>query len=148
RFFVIKSFREDHIFKSIKHSVWSSTEIGNKRLHQAQQGKGGPIILFFSVNGSGHFCGIAQMTSGVDWTQKSSVFTKDGKWDGTFGVRWVFVKDVPNQIFRHLKVYANENKPVTNSRDTQELTADIGYEMLKIYGEYERRTCLLDDWNW
>ncbi|KAJ3020029.1 UNVERIFIED_CONTAM: hypothetical protein HDU68_010397 [Siphonaria sp. JEL0065] len=190
RFFVIKSFREDHIFKSIKHSVWSSTEIGNKRLHQAYnasnppkpvatassnnindssrpprhrqtsapaslssstaltQKQGGPIILFFSVNGSGHFCGAAQMTSPVDWTKKSSVFTKDGKWDGIFTVRWVFVKDVPNSLLRHLKVFANENKPVTNSRDTQELPADVGYEMLKIFGEFERRTCLLDDWNW
>ncbi|KAJ3073798.1 hypothetical protein HDU98_000649 [Podochytrium sp. JEL0797] len=194
RFFVIKSFREDHVFKSIKHGVWSSTEIGNKRLHQAyllslppatpsptdfhaQQSRPprlrqnsappapntftkqppapvnhrtGPIILFFSVNGSGHFCGVAQMTSSVDWSnpQASRVFTKDGKWEGIFSVKWVYVKDVANQALRHLKVFTNENKPVTNSRDTQEIPTEIGYEMLRIYGEAERKTCLLDDWNW
>ncbi|KAI8613247.1 YTH domain-containing protein, partial [Chytriomyces sp. MP71] len=113
----------------------------------------GPVILFFSVNGSGHFCGVAQMTSGVDWAAKSSVFSGghgggNQKWEGVFGVRWVFLKDVPNSWFKHLRVRANENKPVTNSRDTQELPTEIGYEMLKIFGDYERTTCILDDWNW
>ncbi|KAJ3241473.1 hypothetical protein HDU81_000525 [Chytriomyces hyalinus] len=153
RFFVIKSFREDHVFKAIKYNVWSSTEMGNKRLNQAFKDSSpspppiptdastnrpprhrrestpsapqasGPVILFFSVNGSGHFCGVAQMTSGVDWNTKSRVFTsgcgssgsngagggmasshQQQKWEGVFGVRWVFVKDVANSRLKHLRV--------------------------------------------
>ncbi|KAJ3136748.1 hypothetical protein HK100_001395 [Physocladia obscura] len=199
RFFVIKSFREDHVFKSMKHNVWSSTEIGNKRLHQAyqsthpsittttmtsagsstvvtthaeppprhrlpatsqqqqqqQQNSDGHVYLFFSVNGSGHFCGVAEMTSAVDWTSsknsnnsKNAVFTKDGKWDGMFRVQWLYVKDIPNQNLRHLKVFTNEGKAVTNSRDTQEVGSDLGWEIVKIFAEFELRTCILDDWNW
>lgn len=64
RFFIIKSYSEDDIHRSIKYSIWCSTEHGNKRLDVAfksQSESNGSVFLFFSVNGSGHFCGMAQM---------------------------------------------------------------------------------------
>lgn len=57
-FFVIKSYSEDDIHKSIKYNVWSSTLNGNKKLDNAYQEsqkkvseKSGkcPVFLFFSV---------------------------------------------------------------------------------------------------
>lgn len=120
RFFVIKSYSEDDIHRSIKYEIWCSTEHGNRRLNDAwkeRDGKG-PIFLFFSVNGSGHFCGMAQMISHVDYNASSSVWAQD-KWKGQFKVKWVYVKDVPNQQLRNIRLENNENKPVTNSRDTQ-----------------------------
>lgn len=55
RFFIIKSYSEDDIHKSIKYSVWSSTPNGNKKLdagYSEAQGKPGgcPVFLFFSVS--------------------------------------------------------------------------------------------------
>jgi hypothetical protein len=38
-------------------------------------------LLFFSVNGSGHFCGMAQMLSGVDYNSSAGVWAQD-KWKG------------------------------------------------------------------
>ncbi|KAF3584460.1 hypothetical protein F2Q69_00026866 [Brassica cretica] len=32
------------------------------------------------------------------------------------------VKDVPNSVLKHITVQKNEDKPVTNSRDTQEVS--------------------------
>ena len=63
RFFVIKSYTEDDVQKSLKHEIWSSTVLGNKRLDGAfrESSDKMPIYLFFSVNGSRHFCGVAQM---------------------------------------------------------------------------------------
>jgi hypothetical protein len=93
---------------------------GNKRLDEAyreREGKG-PIYLLYSVNGSGHFCGMAQMISAVDYHASSSVWSQD-KWKGQFKVKWIYVKDVPNAALRHIRLENNENKPVTNSRDTQ-----------------------------
>ncbi|KAJ3193924.1 hypothetical protein HK101_003859 [Irineochytrium annulatum] len=204
RFFVIKSFTEDDVFKSIKYSIWSSTEIGNRRLNQAfmdtfihkseaariRRGKTsvheaygdgngspplngsqppprrGPIILFFSVNSSGHFCGVAEMTSPLDWDRSSNVWAKGGKYKGVFSVKWIVVKDIPNSALRHLKVMyvrwisfqtrtdgiftnsGNENKPVTNSRDTQELNADIGSQLYQIFATYKPKTSIIDDWDW
>jgi hypothetical protein len=57
-FFVIKSYSEDDIHKSIKYNVWASTPNGNKRLDSVYQdaqermvekGSKCPIFLFFSV---------------------------------------------------------------------------------------------------
>ncbi len=55
KFFVIKSFSEDDIHRSIKYEIWCSTDHGNKRLDSAfrAQNNKGPIYLLFSVNGSG-----------------------------------------------------------------------------------------------
>lgn len=54
KFFVIKSFSEDNIHKSIKYNVWASTPLGNRKLdaayHEAKGMEGTcPLFLFFSV---------------------------------------------------------------------------------------------------
>ena len=98
---------------------------------KAAQSKG-PIYLFFSVNASGQFCGCAQMTSSIDYKSKLDCWADD-KWSGKFSVKWVFIKDIPNSHFRHIILENNENKPVTNSRDTQEVPMEKGKEMLSIF---------------
>ena len=58
KFFIIKSYSEDNVYKSIKFNVWASTACGNKKLDEAfkdaqcqaeANGFGCPIFLFFSV---------------------------------------------------------------------------------------------------
>lgn len=147
RFFVIKSYSEDDIHRSIKYEIWCSTEHGNQRLDQAyreREEKGGMVYLFFSVNGSGHFCGIAQMMTAVDYNSISSVWSQD-KWKGTFKVRWIYVKDVPNGQLRQVRLENNENKPITNSRDTQEVPNAKGLQALKIIHAYKHTMSIFDD---
>ena len=43
------------------------------------------------------------------------------RWSGSFQIKWTLVKDIPNNQFRHIVLANNEGKPVTNSRDTQEV---------------------------
>lgn len=55
KFFVIKSYSEDDIHRSIKYSVWASTPNGNKKLDAAyreaqDKSEGCPVFLFFSVS--------------------------------------------------------------------------------------------------
>ncbi|KAF9564358.1 YTH-domain-containing protein [Agrocybe pediades] len=147
RYFVIKSYTEDDVHKSLKYEIWSSTDPGNKRLDKAFKDTAGrgPIYLFFSVNASGHFCGMAEMLTPVDYTRSSTVWASD-KWKGVFKVRWIFVRDIPNVNLRHIKLNnTQERKPVTNSRDTQELLPDAGQEMLRIFHTHPARTSLLQD---
>ncbi|XP_021889487.1 YTH domain-containing family protein 3-like [Carica papaya] len=153
KFFVIKSYSEDDVHKSIKYNVWSSTPHGNKKLQSAYEdaekfaiGKpaGCPIFLFFSVNASGQFCGVAEMVGPVDF-HKDMHFWQQDKWSGSFPVKWHFIKDVPNTNFRHIILENNENKPVTNSRDTQEIMYEQGQEMMKIFKDHRAKTSLLDD---
>lgn len=54
KFFVIKSYSEDNVHKSIKYGVWASTPNGNKKLdaayREAKENHGTcPIFLLFSV---------------------------------------------------------------------------------------------------
>ena len=145
RYFVIKSYAEDDIHRSIKYSIWTSTEHGNRRLDQAfKEQKGKPVFLFYSVNGSGHFCGMAQMKSEVDFHTITGIWAQD-KWKGRFDVKWLYVKDVPNSQLRHIRLENNENKPVTNSRDTQEIPSDKGKQVVKIVHTYLHTTSIFDD---
>lgn len=59
KFFVIKSYSEDDVHKSIKYSVWSSTVSGNRKLEcafedarkrSAGKTRNCPVFLFFSVS--------------------------------------------------------------------------------------------------
>lgn len=147
RFFVIKSYSEDDVHRSIKYGIWCSTEHGNKRLDQAfrdSERDGAKIFLLFSVNGSGHFCGVAQMTSAVDYNSVSSVWHQD-KWKGKFSLKWVYVKDVPNNQLRHIRLENNENKSVTHSRDTQEVPNPKGQQVMQIIHAYTHSTSIFDD---
>ncbi|KAH8850031.1 YTH domain-containing family protein isoform 3 [Schistosoma japonicum] len=146
RFFVIKSFSEDDIHRSIKYSIWCSTELGNKKLDTAfaEANHAYPIYLFFSVNGSGHFCGMAEMVSRVDYNARASVWAQD-KWQGKFSVRWIFVKDVPNTALRHIRIETNDNKPVTHSRDTTELPLERGRQVMEVLATYSHTLSIFDD---
>lgn len=126
----------------------------------------------FQVNGSGQFVGLAEMVGKVDF-EKDMNFWQIDKWNGFFPVQWHIVKDIPNNHLRHIILENNENKPVTHSRDTQEvwmspLFTDLflkmniicnscldlfylqvglkqGLEMLQIFKNYSAKTSLLDD---
>ncbi|KAM7480823.1 hypothetical protein LguiB_005406 [Lonicera macranthoides] len=149
KFFVIKSFSEDNVHKSIKYNIWASTPLGNRKLdaayQEAKEMKGNcPIFLFFSVNASGQFCGVAEMIGSVDFENNANYWQQD-RWSGQFPVKWHIIKDVPNSRFRHILLENNDNKPVTHSRDSQEVKLEEGIEMLKIFKEHEADTSIVDD---
>uniref|UniRef100_A0A7N0ULK7 YTH domain-containing family protein n=1 Tax=Kalanchoe fedtschenkoi TaxID=63787 RepID=A0A7N0ULK7_KALFE len=149
KFFIIKSYSEDDVHKSVKYNVWASTPNGNKKLDSAyklaqEMPKPCPIFLFFSVNASGQFVGLAEMVSSVDFDKNLEYWQQD-KWNGCFSLKWHIVKDVPNVLLKHIILENNENKPVTNSRDTQEVKLEQGLQMLKIFKDHSCRTSILDD---
>ena len=80
-----------------------------------------PFMMKLEVNTSGQFVGVAEMTGAVDF-EKTLEYWQQDKWNGSFSVKWHIVKDVPNNILKHIILENNENKPVTNSRDTQEVS--------------------------
>ncbi|CAN1143883.1 YTH domain-containing protein ECT2 [Linum perenne] len=149
KIFIIKSYSEDNVHKSIKYGVWASTPNGNRKLDAAyaeanKKEDPCPVFLFFSVNASAQFCGVAEMTGAVDF-EKSVDYWQQDKWSGHFPVKWHIVKDVPNSQFRHIVLENNDNKPVTNSRDTQEVKLEQGMEMLSIFKNYETDMSIFDD---
>lgn len=79
-------------------------------------------IFSVQVNTSGQFVGLAEMTGPVDFDKTVEYWQQD-RWTGCFNVKWHIIKDIPNGVLRHITLENNENKPVTNSRDTQEVFA-------------------------
>jgi hypothetical protein len=80
--------------------------------------------FLFQVNTSGQFVGLAEMLGPVDF-KKTMDFWKEDKWNGFFPIIWHIIKDIPNRLFRHIILEHNDNRPVTFSRDTQEVPSDI-----------------------
>lgn len=60
------------------------------------------------------------MIGSVDY-EKNMDFWQLDKWNGFFPVKWHVVKDVPNTLLRHIILENNDNRPVTYTRDTQEV---------------------------
>lgn len=150
RFFIIKSYSEDDIYRLIKYFVWISIEYGNRRLNDVfkeQQGSKFLIYLFFSVNGSGYFCGIVMMISEVDMEIEIGIWIQD-KWKGKFDVKWFYVKDVLNNVLRYIRLENNDNKFVINFRDIQEVLLEKGKQVLKIIYFYKYQILIFDDFGY
>ncbi|KAF8542235.1 YTH domain-containing protein, partial [Trichophaea hybrida] len=120
RFYVIKSTGELDIYSSMKWGIWTSTDLGNKRLDKGFRSHYGlgPVLLL--IMPSGKFCGVAEMTSTVDFTAKAGVWSEK-RWRGYFDVKWLYIKDIPMSQLRNIQVANNEGKNISISRDTQEL---------------------------
>ena len=86
------------------------------------------------------------MVSEVDFDTITGVWAQD-KWKGRFEVKWIYVKDVPNSQLRHIRLENTENKPVTNSRDTQEVPLAKARQVIKMVHSYQHTTSIFDDFD-
>lgn len=60
------------------------------------------------------------MIGRVDFNKNMDFWQLD-KWSGFFPVKWHIIKDIPNNLLRHIILENNDNRSVTYSRDTQEV---------------------------
>jgi len=149
QFFVIKSFSEEDVHKSIKYNLWSSTKNGNQALDTAFKTtaeNGGYVYLFFSCNGSGRFSGIARMKGEVQNDKIFPYWTQDQKWTGIFEVEWLLIKDVPFREFKDIIITMKDGevKCVSISRDTQEIPTEDGKTMLQKFSSYLNSNTILE----
>lgn len=152
-FYVIKSFSEEDVHKSIKYGVWSSSKNGNTTLTNSftlTKEKGGYVYLFFSCNGSGRFVGVARMKTAVDNDKSFEYWTQDAKWLGLFEVEWVFIKDVPFKEFKTIVITMKdgETKPISNARDVQEVPFAFAKQMMEIFEMYQNTNTILENFEY
>ena len=149
KFFVIKSFSEEDVHKSIKYGVWSSSKNGNLTLSNAFQmtkEKNGNVYLFFSCNGSGRYVGVSRMKTSCDENRNFEFWTQDGKWTGLFDVEWLFIKDVPFKEFKDIIITMKDGeiKTISNARDTQEIPFEQAKIMLEKIANYQNSNTILE----
>ena len=149
KFFVIKSFSEEDIHKSIKYGVWSSSKNGNITLSNAfniTKEKGGNVYLFFSCNRSGRYVGVAKMKTECDYNKYFDYWTQDGKWPGLFEVEWLFIKDVPFKEFKDIIIIMKDGKAkkISDARNTQEIPYEQAKIMLNKIEKYQNSNTILE----
>jgi len=68
------------------------------------------------------------MKKGVEYNKFFPYWTQDNKWGGLFDIEWIFIKDVPFRQFKEFVIMMKdgERKPISNSRDTQEIPFQEG----------------------
>ena len=153
KFFIIKSFCEEDIHKSMKYGVWSSTTKGNITLSnafEATKEKGSFVYLFFSCNGSGNFIGVAKMKSPCDFKKSFEYWTQDDKWTGLFEVEWLFIKDIPFKEFRNVIITMKngEINPIFYARDTQEVPYEQAKIMLNTIEKYQNYYSIFENFEY
>lgn len=136
RFFIIKSSNVENILTSQMHNEWATTVSNQKKINEAFQSKD-YIILVFSANKSRSFQGFAVMTSFVSdkiasyWTNENGV-----NLGGCFSVQWLVTCELPFQKVSNI-INPLNNESVIKSRDTTELTKEIGVQICQMCLEKE-----------
>ncbi|KAJ8124518.1 hypothetical protein O1611_g9122 [Lasiodiplodia mahajangana] len=138
KYFVLRSDNPIDIETSVAHNVWTSSSRVNKILDKAWKKTNGRVILFFSVIGSQRFCGIAQMTSGMDWETTDEHWLEDS-WRGRFTLRWLCLTELPFAGVRHVPVSSRTpGFRAIACYDGTEISAPSAFELLQAYSARER----------
>ncbi|KAK0663946.1 putative serine/threonine-protein kinase [Cercophora samala] len=139
RFYVLRSDNATDIESSSAHSVWTSSQRVNKILDKGFRASEGNVVLFFSVIGSRRFCGVAQMTSTLDWDNTDPFWVED-VWQGRFTLAWLSHTELSFDLVNHVPV--KETTPGFRAiacYDGTEISPGSAYELLRVYSAEERR---------
>ncbi|BFZ54811.1 hypothetical protein PYCC9005_001848 [Savitreella phatthalungensis] len=147
--FVIKSFTEADVAASVLYEVWSSNEVGNWRLDRAwREGLGWRRTwLAFSVNGSGRFCGVAELVGGLEDGTLVGVWERAGGrvWEGHFRVRWHTVVDLPTTELTHIQIDGPTPRTIARARDTHRLEGRSAQQLLDAFRIARLRPPFIDN---
>ena len=149
RMFVVKSFTEDDVHKAMKYGIWTSLPHNNRTFSAAWEGEIGPVYFLFSVNKSGRFVGLAQMDGPL--TEATFALWAKRKFMGHFKVKWLFVEDMPFDLFKHITLPNNEGRSMVWSRDGQELLLEQLHSVLSVWASAAAAgegTSMLADWSY
>ncbi|KAK5637118.1 hypothetical protein RRF57_012830 [Xylaria bambusicola] len=138
RYFILRSDNPIDIETSAAHNVWTSSQRVNKILDKAWNRTDGQVLLFFSVIKSQKFCGIAQMTSGMDWAHTDDHWLEDS-WKGRFTLNWLCLSELPFEGVRHVPVKSTTpGFRAISCYDGTEISAPSAFELLQAYTARER----------
>ncbi|KAK4225590.1 putative serine/threonine-protein kinase [Podospora fimiseda] len=139
RFYFLRSENGIDIESSAAHSVWTSSERVNKILNKGFLLSQGNVVLFFSVLRSRNFCGVARMTSVLDWENTDPFWVEDF-WEGRFTLDWLTHTELSFDLVRHVPV--RESTPgfrAVTCYDGTEISRGSAFELLRAYSAEERR---------
>ena len=86
------------------------------------------------------------MKTPCDENKHFEFWTQDNKWPGLFEVEWLFIKDVPFKEFKDIIITMKDGeiKPISNSRDTQEIPFEQAKIMIERFSKYQNSNTILE----
>ena len=86
------------------------------------------------------------MKTPCDENKHFEFWTQDNKWPGLFEVEWLFIKDVPFKEFKDIIITMKDGeiKPISNSRDTQEIPFEQAKIMMERISKYQNSNTILE----
>lgn len=132
RFYVVKASSQRTVDVSVSTGLWSLGPATDRKVQWALK-EGKEVVLVFSVQGSGHFQGYAQLQG-----LASSMCCPPNDYAASTGGRCYFIEwkhrcNLPFQSTRHLLNPWNENRKVQVSRDGQEIEPRIGEALCRLW---------------
>jgi len=137
QFYILRSSCDDDIHKSIKYGIWTSSYRNNAAIHQDFSNlkkSSGVIYAFYTVVSSEQYLGVAQITGDPDLSKSFNYWWEEGKWNGLMNVKWLYIKDIPYQHFKHLE---EGDKPIPSLRDGTKISFENGIKMLSLFKDTE-----------
>ncbi|KAK4107344.1 kinase-like protein [Canariomyces notabilis] len=110
----------------------------NKILDKAFAQSMGNVVMFFSVILSRKFCGVARMTSPLDWVNTDPHWIED-VWQGRFMMEWLSHAVLSFDLVKHVPV--KETTPRFRAiacYDGTEISRGSAWELLRAYSAEER----------
>ncbi|EAR94570.3 hypothetical protein TTHERM_00047100 (macronuclear) [Tetrahymena thermophila SB210] len=150
RFFQMKAYQWEAIKAGVLYGTWSTSIDQNILLDQAFcEAKGKyPIILFFSINQSKSFQGVAVMKSRVNPQWRQDVWDDNKKFQGLFFIEWIYVQHILSTEFKGILNSLNYNKPVINQRNGQQINYEAGIQMLEVFMKQSQSKRIDQDYIW
>jgi len=152
-FYVIDCLSVQQVMDSSKHGMWSSDWETNRRLdevYKAATEKGIVVCLIYKHFGSRCFCGVAKMRSRVDFERRSGAWRfdrtvrglKNMGWCGEFHVKWMFLKDLPED--RLVELIGGNSNPIAPLIHGKEIPTFLGFEILRVFNSTRSSSTLMD----
>jgi len=131
QFFIIKCANEKNLEISQKNEEWATTTFNQDKLDKAYKSCTN-VILFFSVNKSTRFQGMAKMVSGLTNRVSREWQTEGVRLGYSFKVKWIVTS---NMLFANIgTLKALNGESIRKARDTTEIGPDVGIQIaLRIY---------------
>lgn len=115
---------------SFERNIWATTKGNEKRLRHAYN-TCDEVFLIFSIQGSGHFQGVAKMMTTI--TDNQCEDFGSANLGGVFEIDWIYKEEIPFQFTQHLTNPWNDNKKVQISRDAQEVEPSVGEALVQLW---------------
>ncbi|KAK4200841.1 YT521-B-like domain-containing protein [Triangularia verruculosa] len=131
RFFIVKSFNDENVRQCMEDNLWT-TQAHNSAVFAEAFEQCKNVILFFSINQSGHFQGYARMVTPPSDEVPRPAWMRGLHWESgePFALEWLSTTPIEFSRIRWIRNSLNDSQ-VFFGKDGQEIEFQAGVDLLR-----------------